>query len=102
MPHPFELREWHAGRLGDVADGDPSPVFVLLSALTDVPDIHVVTGGSEIEMHVDVHVKLARHFEHSIELTATIWIRVGRGAHGATTPRTRLEHQLVGTGIDDQ
>src|SRR5580704_11665609 len=68
LPHPFQLRERQARRLGDVADGYPSPVFVLLGPPTDVPDIHLVAGGPKIEMHVDVDVELARHLEHPVDL----------------------------------
>src|SRR6202035_4723187 len=92
--HSVELCERQTGRLGDVADGDPSAVFVLLGPPTDMPDIHVVAGGSEIEMHVDVDVELARHLEYTVDLAARIRIRVGCGTDRATTSLKRLDHQL--------
>src|SRR5262249_39074632 len=72
VSHSLELRMRHAGGFGDMANGDSSPVFMLLGPPADVPDIHAVAGGSEIEMHVNVNVELPRHLKYPIDLASGI------------------------------
>src|SRR4051812_11823037 len=67
----FKQRRWCGGKLCHMADRDTAAVFVLVGLLADIEQVKVVRGGSEIEMHVDVDVELARYLENAIDLT--VW-----------------------------
>ena len=98
----FELRRLHRRELGHVTDGDASAPAELLGAVADVLDGHAIRGVAEVEVHVDIHVELARHLEQTIDLSRRIAVGVGRAANDVAAPLQALDHELVGSGVVQQ
>ena len=99
----FEGRHRKAGRRpGYVADRDTTAIFVLVGTTADMFKVHIVSGRTEIQMHVDVDVELAGHLEDAINLPRRITIGVRRAAYHAAAAFERLHHQLVRARIVEQ
>ena len=55
-----------------------------------------------IQMHVDIHVELARQREDAVDLAGVIGIVVRRGTHHLGAAPQRLDDKLLGPGIVGQ
>jgi hypothetical protein len=82
-----------------MADGYPPSVAIRIGQPTHVLEIEVVGVWSEVEVHVDIDVKLTRHREDAVDLAMGVGVSVGRGAHHAAARLEGFDHQRVGPGI---
>ena len=70
----------HGRELAHMPDRDASAEPVFLGQLADQMNVHVLRRISGIEMHVDIHIELARQIEHPVDLAGMVRIVVRRRA----------------------
>ena len=85
-----------------MADRNTAAVFVLIRATADVINIHTVGRRAEIEMHVDIHIELTRHLEHSVNLAGRVAVGIGRGSDHPASLFEAFDHEFVGPWIVEQ
>ena len=97
-----QIGDRHGGQLAHVPDRHASAQPVLLGQLAHQMDVHLVRRIAGIEMHVDVHIELARQIEHPMDLPGMIRIVVRRRADHLRAALQSLHQQRVGARIVGQ
>ncbi len=83
--------------------GDHAPAeLVFLRELADEVDQHVVGGGTDVEMQVDVDVEFPTELEDAPDLAAGIAVVARRAADRLDAAPERLHQQFLGAGTADE
>ena len=78
------------------------PPLEPLRLLADVQQVEVIGARAEIQVHIDVDVEFARHFENAIDLAVRVGVRIGRCADHLAASFQGRDHQLIGAWVIEQ
>ena len=74
IPQGFQAIGRQQRVLGAVSDRNASPVSVLFGEVADEADVHLVGGGADVEVDVDVAVVLERKLEDAPDLAGVVGV----------------------------
>src|SRR5579864_6007393 len=85
-----------------MTDNDAAATFVLLGEVANEVNVHGVRSVTDIEMHVDVDVELARKRKDALDLTGMVRIIAGGAADNLSAAFEPLHQQFFGPSVVGQ
>ena len=78
---------------------DPAAITEIFSLITHVLDIHPFGCISEVQMHIDINVKLTRQGEDAINLTVRVCVCIRSRTHYSCSLLECFDHKLISARI---